>query len=94
MNTKVVNKRKDKFDIYIGRPSKFGNPFIIGKDGTREEAIEKYKQYFYERIKTDSEFKQEVLKLEGKTLGCFCKPATCHGDIIVSWLEDIKCQMS
>lgn len=37
----VVNKYKEEYDIYIGRGSRWGNPFVIGKDGTREEVIEK-----------------------------------------------------
>ena len=45
MKTVVVNKRLEKCDIYIGRPSLFGNPFKIGKDGTRAEVIEKYEAY-------------------------------------------------
>jgi hypothetical protein len=31
----VVNKYKEPFDIYIGRGSIWGNPYVIGKDGTR-----------------------------------------------------------
>ena len=38
----VVHCEKDRFNIYIGRPSKWGNPFIIGRDGTRKEVIDKY----------------------------------------------------
>lgn len=87
--TKVVNLRKEKYDIYCGRPSIFGNPFIIGKDGTRTEVINKYKEYFYNKILLDKEFKIEVLKLKNKTLGCFCKPLKCHLDIIVEYLENI-----
>ena len=83
---KVVNLRKEKYEIYIGRPSIFGNPFSIAKYG-REECIEKYKEYFYRRIKDDKRFKEAVLKLKGKTLGCFCKPEICHGDIIVDYLN-------
>ena len=83
---KVVNLRKEKYEIYIGRPSIFGNPFSIAKYG-REECIEKYKEYFYRRIKDDKRFKEAVLKLKGKTLGCFCKPEICHGDIIVDYLK-------
>ena len=42
---KVVHCKKAPFDVYIGRPSKWGNPFIIGKHGTREEVINKYEAY-------------------------------------------------
>lgn len=42
---KVVHCKKEKYDVYIGRPSKWGNPFIVGADGTRDEVIQKYKDW-------------------------------------------------
>lgn len=80
--TQVVNLRKEAYDIYIGRPSKWGNPFIIGKDGTREEVIKKYVDYIIE-----SELILDLGELKGKRLGCFCKPKACHGDILVGLIE-------
>ena len=50
---RVVNRRKSSFDVYIGRPSKWGNPFEIGKDGTREEVIEKFEVDFRKRLTDD-----------------------------------------
>jgi hypothetical protein len=88
MVTVVVNLRYEAYDVYIGRPSIFGNPFSVKKYG-REECIERYREYFYGRLATFPEFKQEVLKLKGKRLGCFCKPEACHGDIIVKYLAGI-----
>ena len=85
--TKIINLYKEKGDVYIGRGSMFGNPFRIGVHGNRKTVIEKYKKYFYYRIKTDEIFKQEVLKLKGKVLTCFCKPLACHGDIIKEYLD-------
>lgn len=85
----VVNIKRTKCDIYIGRGSVYGNPYIIGKDGDRDEVIRKYKEYFYNRIARDSQFKQAVDWLKGKdiTLGCYCKPLPCHGDVIVEYLN-------
>lgn len=83
--TKVVNRHAENFDVYIGRGTPYGNPYIIGKDGTREEVIEKYKTYFYKKIR-NPRFKRQILELEGKVLGCSCKPRACHGDIIVQYL--------
>ena len=83
---RVVNKYKEKYDVYIGRPSIFGNPFSVKEYG-REGCIEKYKEYFYKRIKEDVKFKEEVLKLKDKVLGCFCKPLACHGDVIAEYLD-------
>ena len=37
--TRVVNCKKEPYDVYIGRPSKWGNPFKIGRDGSRQEVI-------------------------------------------------------
>ena len=89
----VVNLKNARYDVYIGRPgrgmsSEWGNPFVIGKDGTRAEVIAKYKALLWRRIKS-GEVSIEALKaLDGKTLGCFCKPQACHGDVIaaaVAW---------
>ena len=85
--TKIVNKYKEKHDVYIGRPSLFGNPFSIGKDGDRKEVIAKFREYFRQRIIKDAKFRKEVQKLKGKILGCYCKPKECHGDVIVEYLD-------
>ena len=78
--TTVVNLRKAPYDVYIGRGSKWGNPFIIGKDGTRDEVIQKYKAW----ILTTPALTNCMDELKGKTLGCFCKPKACHGDVLVA----------
>lgn len=80
---KVVHCKKEPFDIYIGRPSKWGNPFAIGKDGTRKEVIDKYREW----IKTQPQLLVEISTLKGKTLGCWCKPKGCHGDVLVELCE-------
>ena len=85
--TIIVHCKKDKYDVYIGRPTDFGNPFSIGKDGTREEVIEKYKQYFYDRLKSDKIFKFKIKRLKNKILACWCSPLACHGDIIAEYLK-------
>lgn len=89
LKTIVVNKYKEKYDVYIGRPSSFGNPFAIGKDGTRDEVIDKFEDYFHNRLQTDDSFKKEVLSLSGLKLGCFCKPLRCHGDVIAEYLNGL-----
>lgn len=84
--TKVINVYKDKYTIYIGRPSKWGNPFEIGKDGSREEVLEKYRKY----IIANKELLSMLPELKDQVLGCFCKPKACHGDILVELLEEGK----
>lgn len=88
-DTKVVNKYKEKYDIYIGRGSKWGNPFSH-KEGTkaefivesREDAVEAYKNYILK-----SPLMNDLHELKDKTLGCFCKPQSCHGDVLVELIN-------
>lgn len=82
--TVVVNLHKSRYDVYIGRGSKWGNPFVIGRDGTREQVIEKYRQHLRNR----PDLLQALPELRGKLLGCFCKPKPCHGDIFVELLGE------
>lgn len=83
MKTVVVNIKHSKFDVYIGRPSEWGNPFIIGKDGNREEVVSKYR----ERLLKNPELLNRLHLLRGKRLGCYCKPELCHGDVLVELIE-------
>jgi hypothetical protein len=82
--TIVVHCKTARYDVYIGRPSKWGNPFEIGKDGTRKEVIDKYRDY----ILSNSDLLEALPELEGKTLGCWCPPKPCHGDVLVELLEN------
>ena len=82
--SKVVHCKKEAYDVYIGRPSKWGNPYshLLGKGQfhvpTIAEAIEKYEDYLY-----SSEYLlSQIHTLKGKTLGCWCAPNACHGDIL------------
>lgn len=80
---KVLNKYKDnipKDAVYIGRPSKWGNPFIIGKDGDRVEVYNKYLNW----LSNNEELKRQArLELRGKDLVCYCAPLKCHGDALL-----------
>lgn len=89
--TKVVNKdSNEKFDVYIGRKSPWGNPFVIGDEGmTREVVIEKFKEYFESYFLSDPSRQKELMSLRGKTLGCHCKPLPCHGDVIAQYLNSL-----
>jgi hypothetical protein len=75
----VVHCKRDKFDVYIGRPSKWGNPFSIGADGDRAEVIVKYEAYLLSRPHLIEAAK---IELKGKILGCYCAPLACHGDVL------------
>jgi hypothetical protein len=83
MTPKVKHRHTDGIeygDIYIGRGSVWGNPYIIGQDGTREEVIEKFKVYLEGHESLRARVK---LALKGKNLVCFCAPKACHGDYLL-----------
>lgn len=81
MNPKVLNKRhKPTSGTYIGRPSVWGNPFTIGEDGSRDDVIEKYRQYLESRPDLQEAAK---LELKGRDLICWCAPLACHGDLLL-----------
>lgn len=88
--TRVVNLRREPYDVYIGRAGHghdgyFGNPFTLKEHG--KEALTLYLHYFVDRWSRDPGFRDRVTALQGKVLGCFCKPGSCHGDIIAAWLD-------
>ncbi len=92
MISRVVNIKVDKFDMYIGRGSKamdgyFGNPFKLNDESERAEVVARYKRWFWDRVNSDITFRERVMALKGKRLGCFCSPRMCHGDVIVAWLN-------
>ena len=75
----VVHCRKAAYDVYIGRPGKFGNPFTIGADGDRAQVLIKYREYLRTRPDLVAAAKAD---LRGKVLGCWCAPLPCHGDLL------------
>ena len=82
---KVVHCKEEPYDIYIGRGSKWGNPFIIDKDGDRLEVIQKYEEY----LVNNKKLLDSLYELKGKTLGCYCSPKPCHGDILIKHVNRI-----
>ena len=95
----VVNKHYQEYDVYIGRGSKWGNPFTHIKDRstkaefiveTREDSISNYETWLRGKIWNGSITRDSLLSLDNKRLGCFCAPKSCHGDIISKLVEEAK----
>ena len=99
--TSVVHLGHSEYDVYIGRSdggnghmlSKdvgergwLGNPFEVG-EYTREQSIEEFEYEFEKKCYENQEFRDAVIDLHGKTLGCFCKPKDCHGDVIAQYVN-------
>ncbi|MDE0406863.1 MAG: NADAR domain-containing protein, partial [Alphaproteobacteria bacterium] len=81
--TRVVHIRNAPPDaIRIDRKTPWGNPFIIGRDGTREEVIAKHRDDLWKRIHAGTVDLAELASLHGKTLACHCAPKACHGDTL------------
>lgn len=91
----------EKDNIYIGRgrivfidgvrfpptDSMWANPFKINKNQSREEVLLMYSEYIEKKLESDNNLINELLKLKGKNLGCWCKPKCCHGDILIKMIE-------
>ena len=88
---KVVHFKKEKYDVYIGRcrECKWGNPFTHIKDGKtlakyivkdRDEAVNAYRDWILNG--EGQHLLNDLHELEGKVLGCWCKPKSCHGDVL------------
>lgn len=79
----IYNSRKQFTSpnaVYVGRPSVFGNPFVIGKDGTRDDVIDKFEAWLLDHPELIARVKKE---LKGKDLVCWCAPARCHADVLL-----------
>jgi hypothetical protein len=108
MTGKVVHWQQRRCDIYIGRPGygpieihlgwpkyHWGNPFVVGEDGTQEEVVEKFRQwirgynYFFIEPGRRHWILNNLQLLQGRILGCWCKPdKVCHGDVYLELLND------
>lgn len=94
---KIVNKRNTLEGEYVGRPSPLGNPFPLPKESLREECINKYKEWLYNKIETEdqsvlSELDRLSLIFEEHgelTLSCWCSPKRCHAEVIRDILYEV-----
>ena len=82
---KVYNKRDYCYPNhakYVGRPTDFGNPFVVGRDGAQGECVELYRNWIWQPEQTW--LREKIMnELRGKDLICWCKPKICHADIIL-----------
>ena len=81
---KVWNKRDPncpKDAAYVGRPGKWGNPFVISSDTSlhrsRQDCIEMFRQYQLPKLLS------LISELQGKDLVCWCAPLPCHADVLL-----------
>lgn len=75
---RVLNRRTDDIPadaVYVGRGSPWGNPYKMGRDGSRTAVINKFKLYVLEDLDLEA--------LRGRDLVCYCAPEACHADILL-----------
>ena len=92
---RIWNKRTDrnipKTAIYVGRPTQWGNPFVIGRDGDRKTVIEKYRRWLWKRMQDGRIDPDQLAALAGKDLVCHCAPQPCHAEVLAraaQWERD------
>lgn len=97
--TRIVNIKKEKYTLYIGRKnlyynepvdSKWANKYVIGQDGTREECINKYRQ----DLLNNPKLMADLHEIDGQILGCYCAlDFACHGDVLIELREKQKSEL-
>jgi len=81
MNQYVVHCKKESYDVYIGRPSKWGNPIVLYDERDRQTVYDLYKEWI--NMPEQEQLRQDAkTELKGKILGCYCSPKLCHGNIL------------
>lgn len=75
----IIKGGGDSRYVYIGRPSKWGNPYVMSEGAlTREECVEEYRN----DAMTGWPPFDDLSELKDKVLVCWCKPLPCHGDVL------------
>ncbi len=87
--TRVVHCKREKYDVYIGRPSKWGNPFKVGKGGDEERARAEALALYEDWLRKQSHLMSALGELRGKILGCWCAPKSCHGDVLARLADEV-----
>ena len=83
---------------YIGRGSRWGNPYPLGRHEERGATVERYRCYLWEEIRSGRLSLEDLAALNGRDLACYCKPHPCHGDVLeaaAAWaaieLDGVEC---
>jgi len=77
--------------VNIMRPSRWGNPFVIGRDGDRAAVIAKHREWLWQEISSGRIALADLAALDGANLLCCCSPQPCHGDTLLAaakWAEE------
>ena len=70
--------------VRIDRATQWGNPFHIGRDGTRDQVVERYRAHLWGKINDGAIALDDLAALHGRTLACWCAPQRCHGEVLAA----------
>ncbi|MEI6559696.1 MAG: DUF4326 domain-containing protein [Rhodospirillaceae bacterium] len=87
MNGRTEREYLDEDAVTITRPSKWGNLFVLGRDGDRDTVIALYRGWLWDQIKSGEISLEELAELHSRQLVCICKPKPCHGDVLEAAAE-------
>lgn len=87
MTARVVHCKAEKYDVYIGRPSIWGNPMRLYSEADRTEVLVRYEAW----LMTQPHLLARIPELRGKILGCWCAPRPCHGDVLARLADSGVC---
>lgn len=93
----VLNHHRDPVPedaVWIMRPGRWGNPFIVGVHGSRDEVIEWYRRHLWGLVRGGELPLEDLAALHGRPLVCCCRPASCHGDVLAAAAEWAHGQLS
>lgn len=78
---------KSDCSVYVGRPSKWGNPFKVGRDGTLEQVVKKYEVWLRRKLVGDPDMLEPLI---GKDLVCWCRlDSLCHADVLLKLIDEV-----
>jgi hypothetical protein len=81
---RIVNRRHEPLTadmVYVGRPSHWGNPYVVGRDGTRAQVIARYRRWLWAQLQRDPGL---LAPLVGRDLACWCAPLPCHAEVLAA----------
>ncbi len=87
---RVVHCKREPYDVLIDRRTEFGNPHKMHSEKDRDEIIRQFEKTARARLTVDFRWADKVKALHGKTLGCWCSPKPCHGDILLKLAAELQ----
>lgn len=82
----VVHCKRSRYDVYVGRPSPWGNPFRLTKESDRDLVVQRYESWLLGQPALVAKARFE---LAGKVLACWCAPKACHADVLARVANEV-----